>query len=51
MTLQMIRSEERAEGRAEEKKANLKKFAQYLLDNGFASTKKEAMEKVKAAIS
>ncbi len=40
MTLQMIRSEERAEGRAEEKKANLKKFAQYLLDNGFASTKK-----------
>lgn len=51
MTLQMIRSEERAEGRAEEKKANLKKFAQYLLDNGFASTKKEAMEKAKSAIS
>ena len=55
MTLQMIRSEERAEGhaegRAEANKDNIKKFAQYLLKNGFASTRKEAMEKAKAAIS
>ena len=47
MTLQMIRSEERAEAN----KDNIKKFAQYLLKNGFASTRKEAMEKAKAAIS